>query len=128
MPSAAASPAFDAERARWKAEGLDSFIPTEDASPFSDSEIPAGQFGVSSAVPGSVWKILVEDGAHVEAGQPVAGVVDPVRGPGGQPQCGARHPQGKSSALSQPILLYCTATFPKARFSCCTSSTRPNVP
>ena len=64
--------AFDAERARWKAEGLDSFIPTEDASPFSDSEIPAGQFGVSSAVPGSVWKILVEDGAHVEAGQPVA--------------------------------------------------------
>jgi urea carboxylase len=64
--------AFDAERARWKAEGLDSFTATEDRSPSSDGEIPTGHFGVSSAVPGNVWKILVEDGALVDAGQPVA--------------------------------------------------------
>jgi urea carboxylase len=64
--------AFDAERSRWKAEGLDSFVATEDASPSDSSEIPAGHFGVSSAVPGNIWKILVEDGALVEAGQPVA--------------------------------------------------------
>lgn len=64
--------AFDAERTRWKAEGLDSFTATEDLSVSDSSEIPAGHFGVSSAVPGNIWKILVEDGALVDAGQPVA--------------------------------------------------------
>ena len=32
----------------------------------------AGCFGVGSSVPGNVWKVLVETGTAVEAGQPVA--------------------------------------------------------
>ncbi len=64
--------AFEAERQRWKDEGLDSFVADEGASASDTSEIPAGHFGVSTSVPGNIWKILVEDGAHVEAGQPVA--------------------------------------------------------
>jgi urea carboxylase len=64
--------AFEAERQRWKAEGLDSFVADEGASTSDTSEIPSGHFGVASSVPGNIWKILVEDGAHVEAGQPVA--------------------------------------------------------
>ncbi len=64
--------AFEAERQRWKNKGLDSFVADEAASASDSSEIPAGHFGVASTVPGNIWKILVEDGAHVEAGQPVA--------------------------------------------------------
>ena len=64
--------AFETERRRWKEEGLDSFV-ADDAAPASGpGDIPNGHFGVSTSVPGNIWKILVEDGAHVEAGQPVA--------------------------------------------------------
>ena len=63
--------AFDAERGRWRAEGLDSFSPpADDVAPAG--EVPEGCVGVSSPVPGNVWKLLVADGAVVEAGQPVA--------------------------------------------------------
>jgi urea carboxylase len=64
--------AFEGERQRWKDEGLDSFVADEGASASDSSEIPSGHFGVASSVPGNIWKILVEDGALVEAGQPVA--------------------------------------------------------
>jgi urea carboxylase len=64
--------AFEAERQRWKDEGLDSFVADEGAGFADASEVPAGHFGVASTVPGNIWKILVEDGALVEAGQPVA--------------------------------------------------------
>ncbi|HEV2517235.1 MAG TPA: urea carboxylase [Devosia sp.] len=64
--------AFETERQRWKDEGLDSFVADDGASAADSGEIPTGHFGVASSVPGNIWKILVEDGAHVEAGQPVA--------------------------------------------------------
>ena len=64
--------AFEAERQRWKDEGLDSFVADEGAGFADASEVPSGHFGVASTVPGNIWKILVEDGALVEAGQPVA--------------------------------------------------------
>ncbi|MDF2981644.1 MAG: urea carboxylase [Devosia sp.] len=64
--------AFEAERQRWKDEGLDSFVAEEGASASDSAEMPSGHFGVASSVPGNIWKILVETGAHVEAGQPVA--------------------------------------------------------
>jgi len=64
--------AFEAERQRWKDEGLDSFVAEEDANVSDSAEMPSGHFGVASSVPGNIWKILVETGAHVEAGQPVA--------------------------------------------------------
>ena len=37
-----------------------------------DGDIPAGCFGVASAVPGNIWKMLVEPGAPVAAGETVA--------------------------------------------------------
>jgi urea carboxylase len=64
--------AFEAEKLRWKEEGLDTFIADDggDAAPYGD--VPAGCFGVASAVPGSIWKMLVEPGATVAAGDSLA--------------------------------------------------------
>lgn len=64
--------AFDAERNRWKAEGLDSFIADDAGNGAAEGDIPAGCFGVASGVPGNIWKILVEDGASVAEGDAVA--------------------------------------------------------
>ncbi len=64
--------AFDTERRRWKAEGLDTFVLDEGGPEQGDGEIPAGCFGVSSAVPGNIWKVLVDAGAMVAAGDVVA--------------------------------------------------------
>jgi urea carboxylase len=65
--------AFEAERADWKAKGLDTYT-SDDGAPVvssADDEVPAGCVGVSANVTGNVWKILVEEGDHVSAGQPV---------------------------------------------------------
>ncbi|MFG1372029.1 urea carboxylase [Xanthobacter oligotrophicus] len=64
--------AFEAERARWKAEGLDSFVVEDGAGPFSEGEMPDGCFGVSANVPGNVWKVLVEEETVVAAGETIA--------------------------------------------------------
>ncbi|MDL2401650.1 urea carboxylase [Rhizobium mayense] len=64
--------AFEAERQRWKAEGLDSFVVDEGSGPGLGGDIPEGCFGIESAVPGSVWKVLVENGQRVEAGETLA--------------------------------------------------------
>lgn len=63
--------AYEAERARWKAEGLDSFQVAETfgAAP---AEVPSGCTGVESPVPGNLWKFLVPPGARVAAGDPLA--------------------------------------------------------
>jgi urea carboxylase len=64
--------AFESERLRWKDEGLDSFIVDESAGPGLGGEIPDGCFGVESAVPGNIWKVLVEQGQTVQAGDTLA--------------------------------------------------------
>ena len=64
--------AFEAERQRWKDLGLDSFSVDEDSGPGLAGDIPAGCFGVESAVPGNVWKVLVEEGQPIVAGETVA--------------------------------------------------------
>lgn len=65
--------AFEAERARWRAQGLDSFI-TDDgpAEPAGAIGIPAGFVGVESAVPGNLWKYTAAIGDPVAAGDTVA--------------------------------------------------------
>lgn len=64
--------AFNAERQRWKDEGLDSFVADDLPPEGSDTDVPEGCFAVSSAVPGNVWKVLVEEGASVAAGETIA--------------------------------------------------------
>ncbi len=64
--------AFEAERQRWKDEGLDSFQVDDGAGASLGGDIPEGCFGVESAVPGNVWKLLVEEGQSVQAGDTLA--------------------------------------------------------
>ncbi|WP_429930287.1 urea carboxylase [Agrobacterium vitis] len=64
--------AFEAERQRWQDQGLDSFTADEDASPSAGGDIPDNCFGVESAVPGNLWKLLVEEGQSVAAGETIA--------------------------------------------------------
>jgi urea carboxylase len=64
--------AFEAERQRWKELGLDSFSVDEGSGPALAGDIPEGCFGIESAVPGNVWKILVEEGQPVAAGDTLA--------------------------------------------------------
>jgi urea carboxylase len=63
--------AFEAERARWKAEGLDSFTPFEEPAAAA-TDLPPGCTGIESPVPGSLWKFLTEPGARVTAGDTLA--------------------------------------------------------
>ena len=65
--------AFDAERQRWKQGEID-LDQDISASPMStaDDDVPDGQTGAYSEVPGNVWKILVTEGADVVAGDPIA--------------------------------------------------------
>lgn len=66
--------AFEDERARWKADGLDSFV-EEEAMQAEDDLVglPEGAEAVESPVAGSVWKILLaEVGKQVEAGETLA--------------------------------------------------------
>lgn len=63
--------AFEAERERWKAVGLDSFV-VDEGAPVEAGEIPAGCLGVPTTVPGNVWKVLIAEGDCIEAGQTIA--------------------------------------------------------
>ncbi len=64
--------AYEAERARWKADGHDTFVVDEGDPAAEDGVIPAGCVAVATTVPGSVWKILVAEGESIAAGQTVA--------------------------------------------------------
>ena len=63
--------AFEAERARWKAKGLDRFV-VDDGPTAPASDVPAGLTAIESPIPGSLWKFLVAPGDAVDAGQTVA--------------------------------------------------------
>jgi urea carboxylase len=63
--------AFDAERARWQETGEDPVAAAIEEAPEieADGVLPFGATAVESPVPGSVWKILVEPGSEVAAGE-----------------------------------------------------------
>ncbi len=66
--------AFDQERARWEASGelrraFDSGPATVAVS--AEAPVPAGALGVTTPVHGSVWQVLVEEGATVSRGQTI---------------------------------------------------------
>ena len=62
--------AFEAERQRWRDQKIDE-APLDDAAAAlgSGGEVPDGCVGQFSEAPGNVWKLMVEEGAHVEIGQ-----------------------------------------------------------
>ncbi len=64
--------AFEAERERWAAAGKEDFSAgIEPLAPASngDGELPEGCHAIPSPVTASVWKVAVEPGERVEAGQ-----------------------------------------------------------
>ncbi|MEZ5665004.1 MAG: urea carboxylase [Burkholderiaceae bacterium] len=63
--------AFDAERMRWAASGQSAYAgDTEVAAADATVELdlPPGGRPLASSVPGSVWKVLVNEGQQVQAG------------------------------------------------------------
>ena len=65
--------AFVAERLRWKEANIDAVADQMGAAPKGGAEdLPEGSVGIFSEVPGCVWKVLVDEGAKVVAGDPVA--------------------------------------------------------
>ncbi|MGL4398107.1 MAG: urea carboxylase [Hyphomicrobium sp.] len=102
--------AFDAERARWQAADQMAAAPVADIAPDDSEAIPPGSFAVESTVPGSVWKIAVDVGARVAAGDVVVivesmkmemAVVAPCAGTIGELRC----QEGKAVALGQALLI-----------------------
>ena len=62
--------AFAAERGRWEAAGQNlAEAATEPDLPPEEVTLPAGSRAVSAHLPGSVWAVLVEEGASVAEGE-----------------------------------------------------------
>lgn len=60
---------FQAERTRWKEQGLDEFISeTEETGQLTEITVPKGCEAVCTSLPGSVWKIQVKEGDSVHKG------------------------------------------------------------
>lgn len=64
--------AFDAERQRWREMKLDETLVESIDAGVASTGVPDGQVGAFSEVPGNIWKILVEEGAVVAAGDVLA--------------------------------------------------------
>lgn len=61
---------FEAERQRWREQGLDHFVSeTENTAEVEEAELPEGCEGCNATIPGSVWKLLVEEGSEVKKGE-----------------------------------------------------------
>lgn len=64
--------AFEAERQRWEANNLLQYVSEDmldEADSQSELDLPPGAQAISSQVTGTVWKLLVKEGEHVEAGK-----------------------------------------------------------
>lgn len=63
---------FEAERLRWKEQGLDEFVSETDEVPaIAEEDIPDGCEAARTNIPGSVWKVLVKAGDKVSKGQQI---------------------------------------------------------
>ena len=65
--------AFEAERNRWREQGLDKFISEAAATTISEDEedIPEGCEAVKATIPGAVWKVTVNEGDKVSKGDEI---------------------------------------------------------
>ncbi len=102
--------AFDAERGRWQASDQLAGAVIADTTPDVDLSIPPGAHAIESTVPGCVWKIAVEDGTRVTAGDVVVivesmkmemAIVAPFDGIVLEIRC----TEGKPVALGQTLLV-----------------------
>lgn len=65
--------AFEAERLMWKEKGLDEFhSDIQEAPGIGEEKIPQGCEAVRTNIPGSVWKVLAEQGQQVKKGETLA--------------------------------------------------------
>lgn len=64
--------AFARERQDWAARGLDSFVEATAEPAGVEDALPDGCVGVESPVPGNLWKVLLDVGDTVTAGDTVA--------------------------------------------------------
>ncbi len=65
--------AFEAERQRWHEQGLDHFVSENDtAEDVPEAVLPENCEGVCATIPGSVWKVVKEEGEEVRKGQEIA--------------------------------------------------------
>lgn len=67
--------AYIAERERWKAEGQENYTTSEiieDSHAPGDIAVPAGTRAVHTHVTGVVWRLLVNEGQRVDAGDDLA--------------------------------------------------------
>jgi len=62
--------AFEAERQRWREQGLDSFV-SDEALTVPDDDVPDGFAPVHSTTMGTVWKLEANPGDSVREGQPL---------------------------------------------------------
>ena len=66
--------AFEAERERWHAAGQEEYVSEtilEQADTQSELDLPEGAEVVTAHVTGTIWKLLVAEGQHVETGSPI---------------------------------------------------------
>ncbi|MGY4690724.1 urea carboxylase [Salibacterium sp. K-3] len=64
--------AFNAERERWKEQGIAEHIGEENSgASVMEEELPEGETAARTSMPGSVWKVLVEPGQFVEEGETI---------------------------------------------------------
>jgi urea carboxylase len=66
--------AFEAERARWAADGLAQAedVPDMAAAPADEDRLAEGAFRIASPVSGNVWRIHATPGAHIRKGEVLA--------------------------------------------------------
>jgi urea carboxylase len=63
--------AFAEERADWAEKGLNTFEEIEAEAPPEEMPLAAGERGIASPVPGSIWQVLAQPGDRVAAGDPI---------------------------------------------------------
>ena len=60
--------AFQAERQSWKEQGLAEYVAEHEVTEQQEQELPANSEAVNCTMPGSIWKVLVQEGDYVEQG------------------------------------------------------------
>ncbi|MCM1008807.1 MAG: urea carboxylase [Ruminococcus flavefaciens] len=63
---------FEAERQRWIEQGLDHFVSETEEIQTGNDVLPDDCEPISAAIPGSVWKVIAEEGQAIKKGDTIA--------------------------------------------------------